>query len=184
MTSSNQQNFLSDTWRDQCLLYLFGELGASQVINFERELASSPELSDELARQAESICLLAPAAEQTELSERIVKTSTNWKVVAILATAASILFAILLLRPSETGRVANQDSRPVGISDDLLIAQAWLNNHHSVVVEPDENELADWVPIESTTDFESNLDSTLSWMFAAVSTSDVEDTDRGVGNDG
>jgi hypothetical protein len=191
MTSSSPQNPLSDTWRKQCLLYLYGELDAAQVADFESKLASSPDLADELARQTEVICLLSAQLTGSELSSAAeprknpVEPAASWKLYAILATAVSILFVGVLMQPAETGKLANQDTNSSRVSDDLLIAQAWLNNHHSVAVESDElNEYpADWVPIDAT-DLELNLDSTLSWMFAAVSVSNGDDVKQGVGNDG
>ena len=188
---------LDDAWRDQCLLYLFGELDADQSDEFVRQLESSPELGCELARQAELIeGLAAPPVLQSNLdpTKISVESPVRWLSFAVLAMAASIIFAMFMMLPNQSNHVASQVV-PVEPSEELLIARVWVSNQHEGVLK---SEFADMVDTdlgsESLPDVDSDLDSTLAWMVIAVSTSpdsqnadldfDAGQTRMGATNDG
>lgn len=53
---------LSDDGKDQCLQYLLNELQPDQVAAFEKQLANSEQLAEELQRQSEMIAMLSDAS--------------------------------------------------------------------------------------------------------------------------
>lgn len=170
---------LSERQQELCLLYLFGDLDAQQTLEFEQQLASSSALNDELLRQAEVIAELGTLDPKSDFLQPVAESSPlRWPMIA-LATAASLLFAIVALRPNSQLANAPAELAPNDVSlassEDLRIARAWVNHQHEDVA----NEIksleisdAEWSNELTVNDFataEDDSDSTLAWMFIAVS---------------
>lgn len=180
------------------MLYLLGELAANQIKAFEQRLASSPELGQELLRQADLIANLSaiscdgpkviplPSASRSRFARPI--------MASLVAIAACIALLVVNIQPNSVSEnsvavLAGTPPGRISVAEDLLIAQAWADNQfHSVAtdfawVEPGFDDLVA-VAVEEPSD----IDATLSWMFIAVSANATElETDAfetGATNDG
>jgi hypothetical protein len=183
-----------ESWRQQSMLYLLGELDAEQTRFVEQQLEAFPELGEDLLRQADLIAGLSQAALVPTLP-RAAETHpsvTRWPLVAsMVAVAACLAILVFGVKPSASDRdtVAAQSGSSAKMSktshrEDLLIARAWASHQRSVAddlgfVEPDVDEA---LAITAEDDSLVN-ESTLSWMFMAVS-ANSELLASGVRNDG
>ncbi|MFK8111554.1 MAG: hypothetical protein AB8B91_05115 [Rubripirellula sp.] len=201
MPSPATPNLPDDVWREQCLLYLFGELDAEKSAKFAERLESSPPHADELLRQAEMITALpacdpAPVSAFASESGTLPAGSKRWGLV-LVATAASLLLAFVAWQ-APVHHVAQVDSQDgltnAAVSEELLIARTWAKSRHLDAFEVGLNEFNDFddvgdAPVELNEGNNADLetDSTLSWMFAAVSTNleiDHTNTEKRATNDG
>ena len=191
---SHHRDPVPPSWQHQSMLYLLGELDAEQVKWVEDQLATSPQLGEDLLRQAELIAGLAelpPAQAVVPVANRDGRRIHWTPVAAVAAVAACLAFLILGLSSpsggsdSDAGRsTASFRQFQTGPSEDLLIARAWASHPLSAIeapefVESDVDEAdqvtADENPLES--------ESALSWMFVAIS-ANTEALEPGVANDG
>jgi hypothetical protein len=182
---------------EQCWLYLLGELDASKSAEFEQRLATSPELSDQLLRQAELISGLSTIKHQLQVAPATPSRVSSWSIaVSIMTVAACLAIVVLGVRSrsvekdSLASRTPSLSPRGIAakdpnVSEDLLIARAWADSRRSEVSE--DFALADLDSDEALPEDEpSDLDSTLSWMFIAVAANpELDDAgDEGAANDG
>lgn len=130
-----------------------------------------------------------------------VDASRRWRwIAAVASVAACIALMFQLLRfSSQPGRVASTQfgsklETAAELEESVLIAKAWASSHHALKSEAvalyagdsDVDELADPHTDETfdlgLDDQSSDIDSTISWMFIAISSS--SDTPSEEGNDG
>lgn len=176
------------------MLYLLGELDAEQSRHVEAQLEAFPELGEDLLRQADVIAGLSQPACRPTLP-RVAESNhqlTRWPLVAsMVALAACLAIAIIGFKPG----ASDQDTviSPFGSSarlsesgnaEELLIARAWANHHRTLVDEVSfvESDIDEAPAIAAEDDSLAN-DSTLSWMFIAVSAGSDSHA-AGVTNDG
>jgi hypothetical protein len=181
--------------QQQCMLYLLGELDAPQSAAFEQRLASSPELGEQLLRQADVIAGLSVIHNQPELMPTSSSTYSPWSIVAsIVAIAACLVIVVLGVKSSSLDADAlasrSQSTMPSGLSletseatEDLLIARAWADSQLNDVSEDFEFAELDMEDALPTAVESSDFDSTLSWMFIAVS-ANTDLSEEGAANDG
>jgi hypothetical protein len=182
---------------EQCWLYLLGELDASKSAEFEQRLATSPELSDQLLRQAELISGLSTIESQLQVAPATPSRVSSWSIAVSIMTVAACLAIVVLgvrSRSVEKDSLASRTpslsprgtaAKDPNVSEDLLIARAWADSRRSEVSE--DFALADLDSDEALPEDEpSDLDSTLSWMFIAVAANpELDDAgDEGAANDG
>lgn len=176
-----------------CFRYLLGELTADKAAQFEQRLATSPELGETLLGQADLINGLSAVQHHRPAVAATVSQVSRWSIaVSIVAIAACLLVVVLGVR----ARSADQDALAsqqlttrgvpsVDVTEDLLIARAWADSRP--LQNSDEYDFADLDGDDSILDSEpSDVDSTLSWMFIAVSTNpELSDIgEQGAANDG
>jgi hypothetical protein len=172
---------LSEVHQEKCMRYLLGELDAAESASFETELQSSPELGDELLRQADVIaglgCEVSQFGTPAEFSVPVEMASASYtKLLApLIAIAASVLLIVVFSKPNNT------PSPSKTVSEDLLIAKAWVAQRYEDTTDELSVDLDELSFAESTS--ASDNEDTLSWMFAAVASS-PEDSDWGNSNDG
>jgi hypothetical protein len=182
---------------EQCWLYLLGELDASKSAEFEQRLATSPELSDQLLRQAELISGLSTIKHQLQVAPATPSRVSSWSIAVSIMTVAACLAIVVLgvrSRSVEKDSLASRTpslsprgtaAKDPNVSEDLLIARAWADSRRSEVSE--DFALADLDSDEALPEDEpSDLDSTLSWMFIAVAANpELDDVgEEGAANDG
>lgn len=158
------------------MLYLLGELPGDQAAQWERRLQASPELGEELLRQADLIAALSLVRSEPALPRVTRGSMLRWPIVASIVAVAACIVMIVLIEPLGTreregfaglGAFPTNDS---GTSEDLLIARAWADSQLHVATDDYlEFEVDDAVAISA--DDPSDVDTTLSWMFTAVSAS-------------
>ncbi|MGI9472387.1 MAG: hypothetical protein ACR2NZ_12680 [Rubripirellula sp.] len=192
---------LSDAQKNECLQYLMGELNPSESQSFERQLASSTALGDELLRQAEGISL---CSQPDLLSQPIcvggsANQVTRWRsVAALLAVAVCLAVLVFGVWPKASDKVASRDrtlptttsatqskvsADQSAIPEDVLIARAWASNRlpsdsgsdgNDSILPGDEIDVSlASLPADGT-----EMDSTLSWMYIAVA-GDLEEANDG-----
>ncbi len=182
------------------MLYLLGELASNQTAALEQQLESSPELGEEFLRQADLIANLSQTLFDASEASPLPSTS-RWPLVgpvmaSLVALAACIALLVINIQPnsvSEHSVAVLSETSPIvaSSSEDLLIAQAWVDNQFDSVatdiglVEVDA-EVDDLV--DATLEEPSDIDATLSWMFIAVSAStnasETNSLETGASNDG
>jgi len=160
------------------MLYLLGELATHQATAFELRLASSPELGRELLRQADLIAnLSATTCDTLTVTPLPFASRSRFAgpfVASLLAIAACIALFVINIQPhavSENSVAVLAETSPIvaTASEDLLIAQAWVDNQFDSVttefgwVDPEVDDLV------AAAEEPSDIDATLSWMFIAVS---------------
>ena len=164
-------------WSDRCVLYLLGELSGLEKIEFERQLAQSPELSEQLLSQAACIDELSMAT----LSEPAVAapaTSTEFRWIAVatsIALAACLGWLLFSLNglQGETETLVDAEE-----SETLLIAKVWVDDpaiEADLLVDLDDED-------PPTLETEAEIDAP-SWMVVALA-SDTESFVDGEANDG
>ena len=192
--ASPDRKMAPEDWSRLSMLYLLGELDAEQNRRVQQQLEAFPQLGEELLRQADVIAALAGAAckptrpRDAQSNPRV----KRWPLVAAtVAVAASLAIAVFGVKPGASDRdeVAGQAGSSANVSEfdsseDLLIARAWASHQHSVtddlgLVEADSDEAITIAPEEDSLAEES----TLSWMFIAVSAGS-ESLASGATNDG
>lgn len=161
------------------MLYLLGELAANQTAVFEQRLESSPELGEELLQQADLVANLSviPCDAPKVLLLPSTSRSPHAKpiIVALVAVAACIALLVVNIHPSAVSKnsvavLAETSPAVVNASEDLLIAQAWVDNQLDSVatdfawIDPEPDDL-----VTDAVEDPSDIDATLSWMFIAVS---------------
>ncbi len=160
------------------MLYLLGELPADQTAALEQRLAASPELGEELLQQADLIANLSNASCGALTVTPLLSPSRSQLagpvMVSLAALAACIALIVLNIQPnavSENSFAVRAETSPIiaGASEDLLIAQAWVDHQFDSVtadlwVDPEVDDL-----VAAAVDEPSDIDDTLSWMFIAVS---------------
>ena len=168
------------------MLYLLGELEAEQTATFEKRLESSPQLGAELLRQADVISTLSMTAPKPLPAPVSIRRAVRWPVVAsIVAIAACIAIMMLGARPSTTvppsiARLSessrSESSRDTAsVSEDLMIARAWATSQFNEVADDFGLVYPEFDDSIAVADDSSDIDSTLSWMFVAVS-ANVDET--------
>lgn len=185
----------------RCLLYLLGEMDSEAARRFEERLAADGRLCETLMQQADLILAASsvPAATVVVPEQPVVpgrfesgtSESRHWRWIAALASIAACIGMLFhIARPaSEHGKLAS--TRGGGLSESLipddetsLIAKAWAISQREATSRRDD----DVDPVsDDAVDFEfdyqpSDFDTTLSWMFVAVASSD--DLQNEEGNDG
>ena len=197
-----------DSQDAQCLLYLLGELDAETSKRFEEKLAGNAELSEALLQQASLITAIAQsrAFDRRTLPDAGSKHShpyetQRWRwIAAVASVAACIALAVQFLQfASPSGTTAStKDGAAVEtaalLDESVLIAKAWASSQHTLTSETADSqsgqseldELAGSHADESydlvLDDQPSDIDSAMSWMFVAISSS--PDVQREEGNDG
>ena len=173
MTTPNPSSPISEKQRQQCMLYLLGELDTEPSATFQQELESSPELGDELLRQADLITALSQTSQRTVAPA--VSTTMRWQIAASIfaVIAASFAFIVLGPQPNSPQRdgITSVAVANASVSEDLLIARAWADSHPIIDASEDlgfGDSLGD-DSIAMAADDATDIDSTLSWMFIAVS---------------
>lgn len=169
------------------MLYLLGELDAEQAQGFEKQLQSSPQLADELLRQAE---VIAGLSQLPATSTHVLTTRSPLRLVAsVLAIAACIALIALGVRTSspDSGHIASlstSSSQPSIPSEELLIARAWADSRLDQITTDDVlADLGSDDVLAFTADDAIDMDATLSWMFIGVSAS-LDVHPAGATNDG
>ena len=168
------------------MLYLLGELGPAESTELEKDLETSSQLRDELLWQADVIAGLAgePGTPvEVDLVNRTPVVS-SLTIASWMAVAAAVLLVAVF---SWTNESPNSATSP---SEELLIAQAWVLQHHEhFSEEPTINSAFAAGFAESLSLSESGegpeLDSedTLAWMFVAI-TASPDGTTSETSNDG
>ena len=185
------------------MLYLLGELATNQTAAFEQRLESSPELGEELLRQADLIANLSLTPYEAPQATALPSTSRSPLVgpvmVSLVAIAACIALLVINIKPNsvfENSVAGLSETGPIvaGSSEDLLIAQAWVDNQFDSVttdfglVDPEFDDLEVDDLVDATVEEPSDIDATLSWMFIAVSAStnalEASALETGATNDG
>lgn len=180
---------------EQCWMYLLGELDPLQSAEFEQRLAASPELADQLLRQAELIDSLATIGHQPVVAAAASSRTSAWSIaVSLFAIAACLAIVVLGVRSADDDSLAHRTRQlsPRGVaprdskaSEDLLIARAWADSRRDQV--SDDFAFAELDPEEALPAAEpTDVDSILSWMFIAVADNpDLDDlSEEGAANDG
>lgn len=186
---------LPDQWRELCTQYLLSELSADEASEFEQQLADSPLRGKVLLEQANLItdlsatgggsattALPCPAQSRVHLTRRVVGS--------LVAIAACVALIISIKPPSisDESVAAKSKTNGVATSEDLLIAQAWVDNQIDIrateVGLVDEVESEDWRA--NSAQQQADVDATLSWMFIAVSDGPglLDTNESGATNDG
>ncbi len=178
---------LDDDARDEsekCLLYLLGELSGQQLTDFERQLTESEALRDELLLQAKSIDELSKLDPgTTALRRKVLSSRIQWMLVATsTALAASLGWAIVGLRPDRQQMPVTELPNAIDRNETLMIAMVWADDTGANATEPDIVTMVEEDAIAEF-DYESELESPLSWMVAAVS-ADADAFAPGDANDG
>ena len=157
--------------------YLLGELTPSEATIFEQRLESSPAKSDELLKQADLIANLSAASSyDSPMATALPCSPHSWlakpAIATLVAVAACIALLVANIQPNAVSEnsIAALGETSTNATEDLLIAQAWVDHQFdsiSMNFALDDFEIDDLVtpPIDDLSD----TDSTLSWMFIAVS---------------
>lgn len=190
MTTPNKptnESARSEASRDQCVLYLLGELTADETEMFEQRLALSPSLCDELLQQADLIANLSACSSRSSRGVTLVSPPRHAPLsrpvlVSLLASAACVVFLLMNVITQRTavseGSVAALGETSADVaneSEDLLIARAWIDNQLGSIATDfawAEAEVDD--PVVNSIDEPTDPDATLSWMFIAVSASTTD----------
>ncbi len=156
------------------MLYLLDELDPDRRAAFEEQLQRSPQLSEELLRQANLITLLS-ASPTPELAPASIERHSRWPLIAsLIGLAACIALVVFSVRPNGPNHdhtaLAKASSTTAVVSEDLLIARAWADGHILVQEIVGDAGLAD-LDEDEVLAFEepADIDVTLSWMFIGVS---------------
>jgi hypothetical protein len=184
----NYSDATPETQSDRCLFYLLGELDESSAKKFEQDLAQNLELHRELLRQAELISTLEQVDYLVPLPDAIVapvedlpirNTSGNWAIL-FASIAACLLIAViggrfLMLRDVDVALVSDDLNRDAA-GDHVEIAQiaeAWASTQlESEVINDETLDSASEMAFDFAADGPTpELESTLSWMFAAIAAS-------------
>lgn len=187
---------------ERCCRYLLGELSAEEAAQFESQLATSPALNRELQWQSELLISLAGAPADVSLPHVAIKSNSERGLFAArglrvaIALAASVLFALIVVRTTDTDRrqTRQADRRAGGderatiawspADETLLIARAWADSatlsdsavEDSVsgqsvaedrVIASDAMIDSDWN--EPSAETAETQESTVDWMIAAIS---------------
>ncbi len=175
------------------MLYLLGELPSDVLADFERQLACSPKLGEELLRQAETIADVSSQQTFPTTSPLIPAAndeSKRWTFVAsLVAIAACLTLVFVGLRRSEPDpqRIASltgiDDQPRADAMEDLLIARAWAES--PLTFDADDYELDESDPAVATvpSDDPADNDATLSWIITALA-SESETDIPGASEDG
>ena len=147
--NSNEQRqsscVLSDDGKDQCLQYLLNELQPEQVTAFEKQLANSDQLAEELQSQAEMIAMLSDASAgsttEPDLTHPLEDRPDHKNLVKLACIALAVCITGLTFRTwwasteprairetsSETLVEAkiHHDLPNTTVSESILIARAW-----------------------------------------------------------
>ena len=182
------------------MLYVLGELATDRAAALEQQLESSPELGEELLRQADLIAnlslTLCDAAEATALPSTSRSPLVGPAMASLVALAACIALLVINIQPTSVSQdsvAVLSETSPIvaSSSEDLLIARAWVDNQFDSVatdiglvdVDAEVDDLVDAMAEEP-----SDIDATLSWMFIAVSAStnasQANSLETGASNDG
>ncbi len=167
------------TWREQCLLFLFGELSGSALDDFQTSLGESELKVDVLAEVAETISLVAFAApspvvtKQTDFVRRRTVSNSRW-IAALVAISTCVLFAFLLGKGETTARTLKPslaEVRPHVPNEERLVAEAWAET----LVSFDDEISSSRKSSDVTIDFEESIlpsddDVNLSWLVAGMET--------------
>ena len=203
----HREDPIPDSWKNESLRYLMGELSPSQAAEFETKLEQQPDLAEVLASQAEMITVLADTAIESNsrsTTPRAEDQRSIATVAAMLALAVCLAGLVIGIWPNPNEEVAatnttdlvakatetdstEEDANVTDLdSEALLIARAWAEDRvaesrdeaivaeEEVIAGEDINEsLAEF----TTADDDDEMDSTLSWMYIAVSSNPEEAND-------
>jgi hypothetical protein len=183
----------ADDQDEACLLYLLDELDVEGRRRFETRLANEPKLGDQLLRQADLISALSRTPSRSEAPIAIPATQARpWRwIAAAAAIAACIALAFQIAQmfsssPSLASRESLSDANrsPQPMDEATLIAQAWASSQNigQTLQEPLADLAADDPYDAMLEDPTSDIDSKVSWMFIAITSSDEMQTEGG--NDG
>jgi hypothetical protein len=195
---------IPDSWKNESLRYLMGELSPTETAYFEANLEQQPELAQELANQAEMITALAESPVESNLlsatphAENRRPAATVAALVALAVCLAALVIGIWptsdeqvastngvdpIVAAMETDRTSGDSNITDLDSEALLIARAWAEDRTTeslVVGIVDEAEAGDDTNgslAEFTAAGDDEMDSTLSWMYIAVSSNMEEASD-------
>ena len=138
---------LPDDGKDQCLQYLLNELQPDQVAAFEKQLANSEQLAEELQRQSEMIAMLSDASAGSttvpDLKRPLEDRPAQKNLVKLACIALAVCITGLAFRTwwsstepqaireasSETLAEAKSQHDPPNttVSESTLLARAWAD---------------------------------------------------------
>ena len=136
---------IPDSWKNESLRYLMGELSPTETADFEAKLEQQPELAEELANQAEMITALAESPVESNLLSAP-PHADNRRPAALVALAVCLAALVIGIWPTSDEQVAstnavdpvvaametdrtNGDSNITDLdSEALLIARAWAED--------------------------------------------------------
>jgi len=209
-TAETNQNEMQagDPQSTECCLYLLGELDAEATKRFEKKLAGNPELSELLLQQAGLITAVAQSQafnvshpQPTVCEDANVDAPQQWRWIAALVSVAACIALVFSFQrfgsphasTASTGDTAAIESAAM-LEENVLIAKAWASSHPTSSFETadsgtGESEVVDLAEPESYASLElalddrpNDIDATVSWMFAAISSG--SDAGSEEGNDG
>lgn len=192
---------IPDSWKNESLRYLLGELSPTETADFEAKLEQQPELAEELANQAEMITALAESPVESNLLSAP-PHADNRRPAALVALAVCLAALVIGIWPTSDEQVASTnavdpvvaametdrtsgDSNITDVdSEALLIARAWAEDRtteslvEGIVDEAEAGDDTNDSLAEFTATGDDEMDSTLSWMYIAVS-SNMEEANDG-----
>ena len=192
---------IPDSWKNESLRYLLGELSPTETADFEAKLEQQPELAEELANQAEMITALAESPVESNLLSAP-PHADNRRPAALVALAVCLAALVIGIWPTSDEQVASTnavdpvvaametdrtsgDSNITDVdSEALLIARAWAEDRtteslvEGIVDEAEAGDDMNDSLAEFTATGDDEMDFTLSWMFIAVS-SNMEEANDG-----
>ncbi len=192
----------SESWREQCLLYLLGELPTDQLAEFEARLGEAEWFGDELAKTAETLHVVAEAtatcpasspqcAGDSDLNLPIgfdshadldSHSGSSRFVLLTITLAASVLLAFVVGKQTQNPAENSARTSP-SFTEATLVAQAWAQSVS--VLQLEEESLSEFAMNDlvlngseefftSETDTDSD-DSAFAWIVAAIDEGDQID---------
>ncbi|GAA4449839.1 hypothetical protein [Novipirellula rosea] len=186
----------NEAWREQCLLYLLGELPTERLAEFEARLGEADWFGDELAKMAETIQLVAEAPTPCQASPPLCvhdadvdshacldsHSGSSRLVLLAITLAASVMIAFVVGKQTRDP-AENTVPNAATFTEATLVARAWAQSVS--VLQLDEESLSEFAmndlvldgPEEFfTRETESDADdSAFAWIVAAIDDGDQID---------
>ncbi|WP_442507882.1 hypothetical protein SH528x_006823 [Novipirellula sp. SH528] len=190
----------SESWREQCLLFLLGEIPTDQLAEFEARLGEAEWFGDELAKTAETLHVVAettancPASSPQCVGKPDLNLSPSFDshtdldshsgssrfVLLTISLAASVLLAFVVGKQTQDP-AENVAPTSASFTEATLVAQAWAQSVS--VLQLEEESLSEFVmndlvmngSEEFFTGETDSDDSTFAWIVAAIDDGDQID---------